>query len=141
MRKVAVMVARHQGQRQCQKLCPLEKHAEDGKQGQMQQEQLHRAMAQDQKVRKQRSQKHPLSWNAEKFKLVKKKKKGNATKVGLKDVFLLIWHYLFFRGLEILMLLHEPSPPSTPSTLCGWEVPIILIWHYQYNISIVSTKN
>jgi tRNA A37 threonylcarbamoyladenosine synthetase subunit TsaC/SUA5/YrdC len=39
----------------------------------MQQEQFHQAMAQDQKVKKQRSQKHPLSCNAEKFRLAKRK--------------------------------------------------------------------
>ena len=85
-RRVAAMVAKHQGQRQCQKLHPLEKHAEDGKQEQKQREQFHQAMAQDQKARKQRSQMHPLSCNAEKFKLVKKKI-GNATKVGFKGCF------------------------------------------------------
>ena len=56
----------------------------------------------------------------------KKKKKGNATKVALKDVFLLIWHlniyiyiYIcFLYWFEILILLPYP-PLLVPQALMG----------------------
>lgn len=60
-REVAVMVARHQEQRQCRRLRQLGGRAEGGKQEQMQPEKCHRVMAQDQREVKRGSQRHPLN--------------------------------------------------------------------------------
>lgn len=60
-REVAVMVARCQEQRQCQRLRQLGEHAEGGKQEQMQPETCHQVMAQDQREVKRGSQRHPLN--------------------------------------------------------------------------------
>lgn len=60
-RQVAVMDARRQEQRQCQRLRRLGERAEGGKQEQIQPDTCHRVMAQDQREVKRGSQRHPLN--------------------------------------------------------------------------------